>query len=79
MRKKALERQFSVELNSADRIRLESLNEDKILIQGILGKNLKLRIVEGVFLDVKGCYGTLRVDIKKEELEGLLQQKGEVK
>ncbi len=75
MNKKTSERSFSVELNSNDHIRLASLNGDKTMIEGLLGELLELNLVEGVFLEVKGSYGTLRVDLEEKELTKLLQQK----
>lgn len=73
-KKKDLEHSFSVELDSNDHIRLGSLNGDKTSIEGSLGELLELELVEGVFLAIKGTYGTLRVDLAEEELRNLLQQ-----
>jgi hypothetical protein len=69
------ERIFSVELNSNDHIRLRSLNGDNTSIEGSLGGLLELELVEGVFLTIKGTYGTLSVDLAEEELKKLLKKR----
>ncbi len=71
--KKPSERSFSVELKSNDHIRLGSLNGDKTWIEGSLGELSETDLVEGVVLEIKGTYGTLRVDVTEEELKKLLQ------
>lgn len=73
MNKKISELSFSVELNSNDRVRLTSLNGSKTAIEGSLGSLRELSLVEGVFLEIKGRYGTLRVDLTEEELRKLLK------
>ncbi len=63
---------FSIELNSNDHVRLTSLNGDRTVIEGSLGEMSGLSFVEGVFLEVQGNYGTLRVDLTETELKRLL-------
>lgn len=75
MEKKISERQFSVELNSNDHIRLESFSCSGVSIQGSLGKLMKMDFIEGILLEITGSYGSLTVDLQIDELNELLRKK----
>jgi hypothetical protein len=74
MDKKNMDHQFSIEMNSSEYIRLNSLNGRRTNIQGSLGELKEINLVEGVFLEIKGKYGVLSVDVDEEELRRLLQK-----
>jgi hypothetical protein len=47
-----------------------------VLIEGFLGELEAVDLVEGVMLEIQGTNGTLRMDLKKEELRKLLTKGG---
>jgi hypothetical protein len=49
---------------------------DNVLIEGFLGELEAVDLVEGVMLEIQGTNGTLRMDLKKEELRKLLTKGG---
>jgi hypothetical protein len=69
---------FSVELNSKrylTTMKLVDHNGDssrKILLEGSLGRLLKIGLVEGSMLEIDGSRGTFRMDMKEEEIRQLL-------
>lgn len=65
---------FSIELRTKEYLKnIELSNADqKVLVEGFLGKLRGLSIVEGIMLQVEGENGTLRLELKKEELKKLL-------
>ncbi len=71
MNKKTSEHTFTVEMTSDDHLKLVTLDTSLTLIEGSLGELLELNFVEGVFLEVKGVHGTLRVDLTEDELRPL--------
>ncbi len=65
------ERFFSVELKSkADlkNVTLANGSRDRVLIEGSIGELVQATFVEGVILEIIGKTGTLRINLKKEEL-----------
>ena len=65
------ERFFSVELKSkADlkSVTLASGSRDGVLIEGSIGELVQAAFVEGVILEIVGKTGTLRINLKAEEL-----------
>ena len=79
--KKKDEHVFSIELKSKEHVkRLVMPNENggNVLIEGFLGKLQDLSFTEGIMLEIQGTNGTLRMDLKEEELKRLLP-KGRVK
>ncbi len=68
MDKKTSEHSFTVEMNSKDHVKLMTLDTNVTLIEGSLGELLELNFVEDVFLEIKGSYGTLRVDLEERQL-----------
>lgn len=47
---------------------------ERVLFEGDIGEMLELVIVEGEVLKVKGTNGTLRIDIREEELLTMLER-----
>lgn len=76
--KKVEKHAFSVELKSKEyvkRIVLPDEVEDTVIIEGFLGELEELALVEGVMLEIKGSNGTLRMDLRDEELKELLSKR----
>jgi len=73
--RRAGEHMFSIELKSKEhvkRIAMPNENGGNVLIEGFLGKLQGLSFVEGIMLEIEGANGTLRMDLKEEELKRLL-------
>lgn len=73
--KKDDEHMFSIELKSKEhvkRVALPNENGGNVLIEGFLGKLQDLSFTEGIMLEIQGTNGTLRMDLKEEELKRLL-------
>lgn len=69
---------FNFELHSRDYIKRVSLPErtgDRLVVEGNLGKLVKLELIEGILLEIKGDKGTLRIGLTREELEKVLKKK----
>ncbi len=69
------EHKFSVEFKSKDcveRIALPEENGTNVLIEGFMGKFQDIRFTDGLFLEIQGSNGTLRLDMCKEEFNRLL-------
>jgi hypothetical protein len=65
------ERFFSVELKSkADlkNVTLANGSHDSVLVEGTIGELVQAMFVEDVILEIIGEKGTLRINLKKEEL-----------
>lgn len=74
------EHAFSIEMRSRNHLRKVSVSNgghDGVFIEGFLGELEELCMVEGVILELKGVNGTLRIDIKEDELRRLLSKKRE--
>jgi hypothetical protein len=68
---------FSVELKSKEYIKRVAITndaEDTVLLEGFLGDLEEVALVEGVMLEITGVNGSLRMDLKEEELEALLKK-----
>jgi hypothetical protein len=66
------ERFFSVELRSkADlkNVTLANGSQDSVLVEGTIGELVQAMFVEDVILEIVGEKGTLRINLKKEELK----------
>jgi hypothetical protein len=77
--KKVEKHAFSIELKSKKYLKLVAIRNDagdNVLIEGFLGELEVVDLVEGVMLEIQGTNGTLRMDLKEEELRKLLT-KGE--
>lgn len=69
---------FSVEMKSKDHIKSISMSNGPhggVLFEGFLGELEELGMVEEVILEVKGCNGTLRIDLDEDELRKMLAKK----
>jgi hypothetical protein len=65
---------FSVELNSKDYLKtliISNNSDDTLLIEGYLGDLEEVSLVEGLMFEVKGAYGSLKMDLRQEELKTL--------
>jgi hypothetical protein len=77
--KKAEKHAFSIELKSKKYLKLVAMPNDagdNVLFEGFLGELEAVDLVEGVMLEIQGTNGTLRMDLKKEELRKLLTKGG---
>ena len=65
-------RVFSVELNSRKdlkNITLENGGNDKVTIEGTIGRLVAARFEEEVILEVLGTEGVIRIDLGKDEIK----------
>jgi hypothetical protein len=65
------ERFFSIELRSKSDLKNVTLangSRDGVLIEGTIGELVQATFAEGVILEVVGTTGTLRINLKAEEL-----------
>ena len=72
------EHTFSIELKSKDHVKNITLTnkiQNRILLEGSLGKLEEITFIEGRVLELKGANGTLRLDICEDELMQLLKPK----
>ena len=67
------ERDFSIELNSSEHRFLSSSNgaNGGVLIEGTLGRLQHASFVEPEILEVKGCCGVLRVNLRMSEITAI--------
>jgi hypothetical protein len=67
------ERFFSIELNTKNQIKTLTLagggQKEAALIEGSIGAFVGAAFVEGVMLEVVGTEGTLRLDLKADEIK----------
>ena len=72
------EHSFSIELKSKKHIKTIALTnkiQNRILLEGSLGKLEEITLIEGRVVELKGANGTLRLDICEDELMQLLKPK----
>jgi hypothetical protein len=65
------ERVFSVELKSKSHLKNVTLTNSKseiVLVEGTIGKLVKASFEENVVLEVTGTKGTLRLDLREDEI-----------
>lgn len=75
--KKSGKHTFSIELKSKEYLKLVAMPDgakDNVLIQGFLGDLDAVDLVEGAMLEIQGTNGTLKMDLKEEELNLLFKQ-----
>ena len=63
---------FSIELKSKEylkRVAIPTEAGDTVLIEGFLGELEEIDLVEGVMLEIQGTNGSLKMDLKEEELK----------
>jgi hypothetical protein len=66
------ERVFSVELKSRVNLKNVTLtngSNDKVLVEGTIGKLVQATFAEGVILEVIGTKGVLRIDLRDSEIK----------
>ncbi len=71
LEEKTTENDFSIELCSNRALARISASNDAngVLIEGTLGKLYHVSFVEGIILEVQGSKGTLRLKIRREDLD----------
>ena len=70
-----MERGLSIEMISKKHVKSLIIGDetrDRVLIDVDIGKLLQLTFVDGRVLEIKGAYGTLRVDVTEEEMKKML-------
>jgi len=68
---------FSVELKSKVYLKNVTLTNgcrDSVLLEGTIGELTQATFAEGIILEVAGNKGTLRINLKEEELRKALQK-----
>ncbi len=70
---KTMENDFSIELNSNRALARISASNDAngVLIEGTLGKLYNASFIDGIILEVQGSSGILRLNLRKEDINGL--------
>ena len=69
---------FSIEMTSKKYVRQIIITNDvynRVLFEGFLGKLQALKIFDEDMLEIKGSYGTLRLDIHVKDLMKFIQLK----
>ena len=75
-------RVFSVELGSKRSLRKASIadgSSDDVLVEGTIGELLEAKFAEGIVLEVIGKEGTLRIDLREDEVKKQQTNQTEVK
>ena len=78
MGKRIEEHAFSIEMNSETCVRKMSLFDREnghVFFEGFLGELKNISMTEGVMLEIEGVNGTLKLDVKQEEMEQILAPK----
>jgi hypothetical protein len=76
--RKTSEHMFSIELKSKEHLKnviLTNAGTGNVLMEGFLGELETLSFTEDIMLEIKGSKGSLRMDLSKKELIGLLPKK----
>ncbi len=71
------ERFFSIELKSKAFLKNVTFTNgcrDSVLVEGTIGKLTQATFAEGIILEIAGNKGTLRINLKEEELRKALQK-----
>ena len=82
MGKRNEEHAFSIEMNSESCVRKMSLFDREnghVFFEGFLGELKSFSIIEGVMLEIEGVNGTLKLDVKQEEIEQCIAPKETIK
>jgi hypothetical protein len=65
------DRLFSVELKSKANLRsltIASNSAEEVLVEGVLGELERARFAEGIILEVVCSNGTIRIDLREDEI-----------
>ncbi len=68
---------FSIELKSKAYLKNVTLTNgcrDSVLVEGTIGELTQATFAEGIILEIAGNKGTLRINLKEEELKKALQK-----
>jgi len=68
---------FSIELKSKAYLKNATLTNgcrDSVLVEGTIGELTQATFAEGIILEIAGNKGTLRINLKEEELKKALQK-----
>jgi hypothetical protein len=71
------ERIFSVELKSKRNLKNMTLtngSDDAVLIEGVIGELVQATFKEDIILEVIGKNGTLRLDLRGDEIQKSIEQ-----
>jgi hypothetical protein len=71
------ERFFSIELKSKvylKNVTLTNGSRDSVLVEGTIGELTQATFAEGIILEIAGNKGTLRINLKEDELRKALQK-----
>lgn len=69
---KDTERFFSVELRSKANLKNVTMtngSHDCVLVEGTIGELVRATLVEGIILEVVGTKGTLRINLREDEIQ----------
>jgi hypothetical protein len=65
---------FSIEIKSKKHVRNISISDEdyqKVLFEGALGELKSLSHIERRMLEIKGSYGTIRIDLNEAEMNSM--------
>ena len=74
---RTLGRSLSVEMTSKQHVKSLILSDElsgQVLFDADIGYLVGISIIDGIVLEVRGVNGTLRVDLREEELEAVLKK-----
>ncbi len=71
-----MDRGFTAEISSKRYVKNVSISNeahDRVLFEGVFGELQEISMVDDKVLEIKGTEGTLRIDVTRQELEGVLE------
>ena len=74
---RTLGRSLSVEMTSKQHVKSLIVSDElsgRVLFDADIGNLVGISIIDGIVLEVRGVNGTLRVDLREEELEAVLKK-----
>jgi hypothetical protein len=69
---------FSIEVDSKLHVKYVSISDEGskgVLFEGTLGKLVGVLLIDDIVLEVRGVYGTLRVELEADELRKILSNR----
>jgi len=72
-----MDRGFTAEISSKRYVKNVSISNeahDRVLFEGVFGELQEIYMVDDKVLEIKGTEGTLRIDITRQELEGIFER-----
>jgi hypothetical protein len=72
-----MDRGFTAEISSKRYVKNVSISNeahDRVLFEGVFGELREIYMVDDKVLEIVGTEGTLRIDITKQELEGIFER-----